>query len=61
MSPDDDRHEEMQRLALITRILDDPGMTSEVDDLLGEDETAALLRYPDVRTTRRPVRKAARS
>jgi hypothetical protein len=59
MSPsDDDRLEEMQRLALITRMLDDPGTASELDDLLGEEETATLLRYPDVRTTRKPARKA---
>jgi hypothetical protein len=59
MSPtDDDRLEEMQRLALITRMLHDPGTTSELDDLLGEEETAALLRCPDVRTTRKSSRKA---
>jgi hypothetical protein len=60
MSPsDDDRLEEMQRLALITRLLDDPGMASEFDELLGEAETASLLRYPDVRTTRKVARKAS--
>jgi hypothetical protein len=59
MSPsDDDRHEELQRLALITRMLDDPGTASEFDDLLGEEEAAALLGYPDVRMTRKPARKA---
>lgn len=62
MSPsDDDRLEELHRLALITRILDDPGLVSDFDDLLGEDETASLRQHPEVRITRRPARKSGRS
>jgi hypothetical protein len=59
MSPsDDDRLEEMHRLAIITRLLDDPGTASEFDDLLDEEETASLTRHPDI-SIRKPVRKTS--